>query len=77
MRPMAPTSALRRGLHDEPDWPSADDRRPVFLLDASSPLERRILEAWIQRRSPPGSTASEWDAIQIPPTQEEIYIGAF
>jgi glycerol-3-phosphate O-acyltransferase len=66
---MAPASALRRGLHDEPDWPSPAGRRPVFLLDASSPLERQILESWIERRSPPESTASDWEAIQIPPTR--------
>jgi glycerol-3-phosphate O-acyltransferase len=38
---------------DEPDWPEqASGRTAVFLLDASSPLERSILEAWVARHCP-------------------------
>ena len=61
---MAPASALRRELFREPGWPEVEARRPLFLLDASSGLERRLLEGWIQRQRP---DSAEFDAVSIPP----------
>jgi glycerol-3-phosphate O-acyltransferase len=65
----AMASALRRELRDEPDWPALAGQRTVFLTDASSSLERRILEAWIERRRPAGLSAADYDVIDIPATR--------
>jgi len=48
---MASTSA-HRPLAKEPDWPTLRGRSPAFLLDTSSSLEERIVQAWIERRQP-------------------------
>ena len=66
---MAPASAVRRELRHEPGWPALGTRRPVFLLDASSGLERRLLRAWIERHAPTDPAEARWDAIRIPPTR--------
>ncbi len=66
---MAPAFANRGPLRGEPGWPVAEGRRPVFLLDASSPLERRLLEAWIERNRPPEIAAGSCDIVNIPPTR--------
>jgi glycerol-3-phosphate O-acyltransferase len=66
---MAPASALRRALHDEPDWPLLNGRRAVFLADVSSPLERRLIELWIERRRPAELAAAACEVIEIPPTR--------
>jgi len=39
-------------LVDEPAWPSANGHRVVFLVDAASAYERRLLEDWIARTRP-------------------------
>ena len=54
---------------DEPRWPAADGRRIVFLVDASSPLERRVLERWIARARPDGVGAAACDVVAIPPSR--------
>jgi glycerol-3-phosphate O-acyltransferase len=41
----------------------------VFLLDASSRLERRLLAAWIARARPPQVDATGYDVIEVPPTR--------
>ncbi len=61
-------SAPRRVLEGEPDWPLANGRRVVFLLDASSELEARLLEAWIERHRPPELGPGGCEAVRIPPT---------
>jgi glycerol-3-phosphate O-acyltransferase len=48
----------------EPDWPAAAGRRVVFLLDAASPLEARLLRDWIARHRPPGEARDE--AVLVP-----------
>jgi len=48
----------------EPDWPEAGGRRLVFLLDAASALEERLLRDWIARRAPAGAAGT--DAVAIP-----------
>jgi glycerol-3-phosphate O-acyltransferase len=59
-------TALRR----EPTWPDPDGaRRIVFLLDASSGLERKLLRDWIARSRPAGARAAGIDAIGIPPSR--------
>src|SRR5206468_542233 len=54
-------------LEDAVRWPPADGRRVVFLLDASSGLERRFLEQWIVRARPSGVTPAGYDVVAIPP----------
>jgi hypothetical protein len=41
----------------------------VFLLDASSKLERRVLEQWIETARPPGIDLSAYDLVTIPPSR--------
>jgi len=47
-------------------WPAADGRRVVFLLDASSGLERRVLQEWIDKARPEGTTPAAYDVVSIP-----------
>ncbi|HEY8156514.1 MAG TPA: glycerol-3-phosphate 1-O-acyltransferase [Myxococcota bacterium] len=56
-------------LRIEPGWPHVDGCRPVFLLDASSALEERLLRAWIERRRPPDLAVSEYDVVRLPPSR--------
>jgi glycerol-3-phosphate O-acyltransferase len=67
---VAPAAAPDGGklrLPNEPDWPEANGRRIVFLLDASSPLERRVLESWIERHRP--ANGAGYEAVTIPPSR--------
>src|SRR5512147_814625 len=62
------TPRLAQPIPDEPAWPGAEERRPiVFLLDAASRLERRLLEQWIEQNRPAGADGTE--AIPIPPAR--------
>ena len=49
------------GTFREPEWPACGSRRPIFLIDASSTLEKRLLEDWIERHRPEGLTSSAYD----------------
>jgi glycerol-3-phosphate O-acyltransferase len=54
----------------EPGWPhAAGRRRVVFLLDACSELEKRMLEDWIRRTRPAHVEESSVDAVPIPPSR--------
>jgi glycerol-3-phosphate O-acyltransferase len=66
---MASAAGLHEPLQAEPPWPVLDGRRPVFLLDASSELEVRILDAWIERKQPPALAAEAGEAIRLPPSR--------
>ncbi|MEO8605332.1 MAG: glycerol-3-phosphate 1-O-acyltransferase [bacterium] len=48
-------------------WPSADGRRVVFLLDACSRIERRLLHDWIEQHRPAGMNGEL--VIPIPPSR--------
>jgi len=63
MRPSAHTYG------DEPGWPAADHRRVVFLIDASSTLEHRLLEEWVERHRPNGAGPATCETIPIPPSR--------
>ena len=52
-----------------PVWPAADGRRVVFLLDASSPLEQRLLSEWVERNRPERVSANHVDTILVPPSR--------
>jgi glycerol-3-phosphate O-acyltransferase len=54
---------------DAPSWPAAAGRRVVFLLDASSRLERRVLEEWIEGARPDGVLFAAYDVAAIPPSR--------
>ncbi|HYB13483.1 MAG TPA: glycerol-3-phosphate 1-O-acyltransferase [Myxococcota bacterium] len=60
-------------LPEEPIWPLAPSdgrhRRIVFLLDASSRLERRLLLGWIARNAPTADPPAAFDVLEIPPTR--------
>jgi glycerol-3-phosphate O-acyltransferase len=64
---------MTRALPEEPLWPYVPPergrRRIVFLLDASSRLERQLLLAWIARNAPPSETPTAFDVLEIPPTR--------
>ncbi|MEW6270461.1 MAG: glycerol-3-phosphate 1-O-acyltransferase [Thermodesulfobacteriota bacterium] len=63
--PAAPGDAGPR-LPNEPRWPPSNGHRVVFLLDASSGLERRLLEEWIERNRPDGAS---YEVVEIPPSR--------
>jgi glycerol-3-phosphate O-acyltransferase len=47
-------------------WPFVAGKRLVFLLDASSSIERQILERWIEANRPEGIAPERCDKISIP-----------
>jgi glycerol-3-phosphate O-acyltransferase len=75
-------SAVAEPLRDEPAWPVAEagegKARVVFLLDASSRLERQILAAWAERQRPDEVSPRDFECIEIPPTRRrrEVALGA-
>jgi glycerol-3-phosphate O-acyltransferase len=63
------TPRLAQPLAAEPVWPGAERRPIVFLLDAASELERRVLLQWIDEHRPSGITPEGIEAIPIPATR--------
>ncbi len=55
---------------DEPAFPEARGRRVLFLLDTASRLERKLLEAWIRRHTPPGASV---EALSLPSSRRRRY----
>jgi glycerol-3-phosphate O-acyltransferase len=53
----------------EPAWPALDGRRVVFLIDAASRLEQRLLDDWIARHRPTDYSATGVESIPIPPSR--------
>ncbi|MFM7142523.1 MAG: hypothetical protein ACKO2K_11490, partial [Alphaproteobacteria bacterium] len=62
-------SPVDRPLPDEPEWPARDGQRVVFVVDASSDLEHRLLDGWILRHQPPGLDRTAWETVPIPPSR--------
>jgi glycerol-3-phosphate O-acyltransferase len=56
-------------LVDEPSWPDSGGRRVVFLLDASSALERRLLRSWLRRRCPAAAGPGDFEEVFLPPSR--------
>jgi glycerol-3-phosphate O-acyltransferase len=63
---MRPTTAISSELAAEPSWPETGGRRVVFLLDASSALERQLLHGWLRRNRPATAGAGGYDVISLP-----------
>jgi glycerol-3-phosphate O-acyltransferase len=53
----------------EPGWPESRGERVLFLLDASSPLEKRLLEDWVARHRPTNGASVGYDLVPIPPSR--------
>ncbi|MCR9097052.1 MAG: glycerol-3-phosphate 1-O-acyltransferase [bacterium] len=51
------------------DWPVGPGREVVFLLDAASALEERILHEWIDAHRPEGTPFAESDVVAIASTR--------
>ncbi len=66
---MAGPTSPNFSLPDEPDWPVGDARPIVFLLDAATPLEQRVLEGWVTRHRPADFPTTDLDRVQIPPSR--------
>jgi glycerol-3-phosphate O-acyltransferase len=64
-------STPSRAAEDPPPWSAAGGHRVVFLLDASSPLERDVLGQWIERGRPDGVTRAAYDTVSIPPSRRQ------
>jgi glycerol-3-phosphate O-acyltransferase len=52
-----------------PAWPQAGERRVVFLLDAASALEQRLLSEWIAAAKPEDVPATAYEEVHIPPSR--------
>ncbi len=62
-------SLPQRAATEEAVWPFVAGRRTVFLLDASSSLERQLLDEWIEKNRPEGINPSVCETIPIPPSR--------
>ena len=50
-----------------PEWPEVPPgRRIVFLVEAASRVERRLVESWIADKRPPASGPATVEVVQIP-----------
>ena len=60
------TSAIQTPRIDEPCWPTLGGERILFLLDAATGLEERLLRTWVQRNLPDGADPTEVEIFRIP-----------
>jgi glycerol-3-phosphate O-acyltransferase len=63
---MGEVATAESAATQDASWPVTDGQRVVFLTDASSALEQRLLEAWIAETQPQNGTRHGADAIAIP-----------
>ncbi len=54
---------------DEAGWPGAPGQRVVFLLDACSKYEKRLLSDWIAERRPENGASPPVETIDLPPSR--------
>ncbi len=64
------TDLAAQPLEDEPRWPEAGGRRVALLVDASSPLEQRLVEAWAERARPEARDHSSEQWVSIPASRK-------
>ena len=61
-------AAARLTVPDEPKWP--DEPGPyLFVVEVSGPLERQLLDAWIERNRPGDVDRSEVQVARLPATR--------
>jgi len=60
------TSAIQSPRTDEPCWPTLGGERILFLLDAASGLEERLLRSWVERNLPEGADPTNVEVFRIP-----------
>jgi len=60
------TSAIQTARVDEPCWPTVDAGQILFLLDAASSLEERVLRAWVERNRPEAVDPGDVEIFRIP-----------
>ena len=60
------TSAIQTPRIDEPCWPTLGGETILFLLDAASGLEERLLRSWIQRSRPETADPAGVEIYRIP-----------
>ncbi len=64
------SGVINDALQDEPAWPSGHDPGlVVFLMDASSGLEARLLQAWVERQRPAARAPGDDFTVTIPATR--------
>ena len=61
---------------DAAGFPRPEGRRVIFLLDTTSPLERRLVEAWIERHRPADLDRARVESIPIPATRRSPRAGS-
>jgi glycerol-3-phosphate O-acyltransferase len=66
---MATPSRTASSVSDQATWPVAEDRPIVFLLDAASGVERRVLERWIEEHRPGDGAGAATELIPLPPSR--------
>ena len=65
---MDETAAARLPVLDEPAWP--DEKGPyLFVAEVSGPLERRLLDAWIERNRPDDVDRRQVQLARLPATR--------
>jgi glycerol-3-phosphate O-acyltransferase len=64
------SGVISDALQDEPTWPHGSaPGLVVFLMDASSGLEARLLQAWVERHRPEGRSPGDDFTVTIPATR--------
>jgi glycerol-3-phosphate O-acyltransferase len=62
-------AAAPRAAAADKAWPFVAGRRLVFLLDAASAIERRMLEQWIETNRPEAISPASCEIVAIPPSR--------
>ncbi len=72
---MDQTAAARLPVLDEPAWP--DEKGPyLFVAEVSGPLERRLLDAWIERNRPDDVDPRQVQQARLPATRRRARLPA-
>lgn len=71
-------SPILREARDQPDrspWPVAAGEPVVFLAEASTPVEHRLIERWVEQHRPSETTPSEVELIAFPHPRNDELVG--